>query len=333
MFSTWLKRPTTAQEPVPRAESPVASDPATTVMLEAPATLVAGLAAGAASAFDIATRAARADGSFDAATVVADGLSDLDYSEAIVTPGFSAPERYAAGGDVGAWSDVYSCAATLGAAMAGVVPPDAAAIDAAPGAVEAFLEAARQRLPDNPQWLAGIQRGLRANVSERAVDIGELRTALGLANSTATSIERSAVASDGASVFVSYAHKDSETVETFVRALQRRGAGVWIDRKGIKPGSRAWGAEILKGMRGAQVVLLFASSNAMASDSVKEEIYLAKDLRKPILVARLDEVPFADDVHLFLTRTQHIAATTLSPIEFAATVVAALDMRNVSDLT
>ena len=123
MFSTWLKRPTTAQEPVPRAESPVASDPATTVMLEAPATLVAGLAAGAASAFDIATRAARADGSFDAATVVADGLSDLDYSEAIVTPGFSAPERYAAGGDVGAWSDVYSCAATLGAAMAGVVPP------------------------------------------------------------------------------------------------------------------------------------------------------------------------------------------------------------------
>ncbi len=102
---------------------------------------------------------------------------------------------------------------------------------------------------------------------------------------------------------------------------------MWIDRKGIKPGSRAWGAEILKGMRGAQVVLLFASSNAMASDSVKEEIYLAKDLRKPILVARLDEAPFAEDVHLFLTRTQHIAATALSPVEFAAAVVAALDVR------
>lgn len=262
----------------------------------------------------------------------AERLSDLDYSEAVVTPGFSAPERYSVGGDVGVWSDVYSCAATLGAAMAGMVPPGAADVSTTSGELEAFLDSARSRMPDRPQWHSGIQHGLRADVSERVASISELRIALGFANSTASPIERSAAASDGASVFVSYAHKDSETVETFVRALQRRGAGVWIDRKGIQPGSRAWGAEILKGMRGAQVVLLFASSNAMASESVKEEIYLAKDLRKPILVARLDEVPFADDIHLFLTRTQHIAAATLSPIEFASTVVAAIDMRKGSDL-
>jgi len=252
----------------------------------------------------------------------AERLSDLDYAEAIVTPGFSAPERYVAGGDVGAWSDVYSCAATLGAAMAGTVPP---VVATDPGAVAAFIETARLRMPDKRQWLAGIESGLRANVGERTADMGEFGSMLGLASSNAVPIERSAAASDGASVFVSYAHKDSDIVETLVRAMQRRGAGVWIDRKGIKPGSRAWGAEILKGMREAQVVLLFASSSAMASDSVKEEIYLAKDLRKPILVARLDEAPFADDVHLFLTRTQHIAATTLSPAEFAATVVAAID--------
>ena len=249
----------------------------------------------------------------------AERLSDLDYAEPIVTPGFSAPERYASGGDVGAWSDVYSCAATLGAAMAGSVPPEEAA------AIEGFLGAARQRMPDQGQWLSGLGRGLMAGVAERPADIGALRTALGLASQPAAApLERSTAASDGASLFVSYAHKDADAVETLVRALQRRGAGVWIDRRGIQPGSRAWGAEILKGMRGAQVVLLFASSHSMASESVKEEIYLAKDLRKPILVARLDETPFADDVHLFLTRTQHIAAGTLSPAEFAATVVAAL---------
>lgn len=256
----------------------------------------------------------------------AERLSDLDYAEAIVTPGFSAPERYRAGGEVGAWSDVYSCAATLGAAMAGALPPDAASTGASSRAVGVFLEAARLRMPDRQQWLAGIKRGLRESISERPPDIASLRSALGLGSSPATAAERSTTVSDGASVFVSYAHKDAEIVERLVRALQRRGAGVWIDRRGIKPGSRAWGAEILKGMQGAQVVLLFASSSAMASDSVKEEIYLAKDLRKPILVARLDEAPFADDVYLFLTRTQHIAASTLSPPEFAATVVAALDM-------
>lgn len=252
----------------------------------------------------------------------AERLSDLEYTVPIVTPGFSAPERYAAGGNVGAWSDVYSCAAILGAAMAGTVPPDPSTTGL--DAIQTFLETARQRMPDKSQWLTGIKRGLNADIKDRASDIGELRAALGFSSSPASPVERSATASDGASVFVSYAHKDSVTVETFVRALQRRGAGVWIDRRGIKPGSRAWGAEIVKGMRGAQVVLLFASSSAMASDSIKEEIYLAKDLRKPILVARLDESPFADDVHLFLTRTQHLAATSLTPVEFAAAVVAAL---------
>ncbi|MGE0855062.1 MAG: TIR domain-containing protein [Hyphomicrobiaceae bacterium] len=252
----------------------------------------------------------------------AERLSDLEYTEPIVTPGFSAPERYAAGGNVGTWSDVYSCAATLGAAIVGTVPPDPATTG--PDAIHTFLETGRQRMPDQSQWLTGIERGLGAGVKDRAADIDELRAALGLTSSPVSRGERTATASDGASVFVSYAHKDSVTVETFVRALQRRGAGVWIDRRGIKPGSRAWGAEIVKGMRGSQVVLLFASSSAMASDSVKEEIYLAKDLRKPILVARLDDTPFDDDVHLFLTRTQHLAATSLTPIEFAAAVVAAL---------
>ena len=102
----------------------------------------------------------------------AERLSDLDYTEVIVTPGFSAPERYASGGDIGTWSDVYSCAATPGAAIAGAVPPEAGA---APGAVAAFLDA------DRPQWLAGIEHGLRANIGERTADIGVFRSALGLA--------------------------------------------------------------------------------------------------------------------------------------------------------
>jgi hypothetical protein len=78
-------------------------------------------------------------------------------------------------------------------------------------------------------------------------------------------------------------------------------------------------------MRGAQVVLLFSSANAMNSDSVKEEIYLAKDLRKPIVVARLDDAPISDDVRLFLMRTQHINAVQMPAAAFGAAVIGALD--------
>ncbi len=252
-------------------------------------------------------------------------LSDMHYSQAVITPGFSAPERYFANGEVGAWSDVYSCAATLGAAMAGAPPPDSRQVAGASEAMAAFLATAGHRMPDQARWLAGIERGLSGGVEDRSNSIGELRAAMGFVQRAQLANAPEAARSDGSSVFVSYSHKDGETVEGYVRAIQRLGGGVWIDRKGIPPGSRAWGAEILNGMRGAQAVLLFSSANSMASENVKEEIYLAKELKKPIVVARLDEAPFSDDVMLFLTRTQHIAVAQMPAADFGAAVIQALD--------
>jgi serine/threonine protein kinase len=250
-------------------------------------------------------------------------LSDLHYAEAIVTPGFSAPERYRAGADVGAWSDVYSCAATLAAAMAGAPPPDARGMTAE--AMAAFLATAQFRMPRQARWLAGLERGLADAVDTRSSSVGELRAAMGFAVRAAPVEAPTEARNDGSSVFISYSHRDGEAVEAYVRAIQRLGGGVWIDRKGIQPGSRAWAAEILKGMRGAQAVLLFSSANSMASENVKEEIYLAKELKKPIVVARLDDAPFSDDVLLFLTRTQHIPATTMPAPDFGAAVIQALN--------
>lgn len=252
-------------------------------------------------------------------------LSDMQYPDAIVTPGFSPPERYLANGDVGAWSDVYSCAATLGAAMAGAPPPEVKLANGDKNAMAAFFATAAHRMPDKGRWLAGLERALSANVDARSSSVGELRAAMGFAARTPDIAAPAEARNDGSSVFVSYSHKDGEAVEGFVRAIQRQGGGVWIDRKGIQPGSRAWAAEILNGMRGAQAVLLFSSANSMASENVKEEIYLAKELKKPIVVARLDESPFSDDVLLFLTRTQHIPAAQMAAAEFGAAVIQALN--------
>ena len=251
-------------------------------------------------------------------------LTDMHYAEPILTPGYSAPERYTADGDIGGWSDVYSCAATLAAAMAGQPPP--------PGtkegmvALDAFLAAAGQRFPGREAWLNGVSLGLRHAPADRLATVADLRAAMGMAaragDASSASVE---TRNDGRSVFISYAHSDAEIVETLVRAIQRRGAGVWIDRQGIKPGSRAWGVEILNGMRGAQIVLLFSSARSMASDNVKDEVYLAKELRKPIVVARLDQSPFSDDILMFLTRTQHIPVSDMEPPAFAAAIVDVLN--------
>lgn len=250
-------------------------------------------------------------------------LSDMHYAEPIVTPGFSPPERYLANADVGAWSDVYSCAATLASAMAGAPPPDSRTMTQP--AMEAYLATAEFRMPGQARWLAGLQRGLSGAVEARSSSVGELRAAMGLATRAPEIAAPVAARSDGSSVFISYSHRDGDAVEAYVRAIQRLGGGVWIDRKGIQPGSRAWAAEILNGMRGAQAVLLFSSANSMASENVKEEIYLAKELKKPIVVARLDDAPFSDDVLLFLTRTQHIAATQMAAPDFGAAVIHALN--------
>ncbi len=256
-------------------------------------------------------------------------LSDPHYEQPIVSPGYSPPERYLDYGDVGAWSDVYSCAATLAAALAGSPPPEAVSRGDAKADMAAYLGEARRKFGDRSAWIEGVAIGMSPDLDERPATIPDLHAVMGLvgcdsASRSATATDALSARGDGSSVFVSYAHADSNSVETLVRALQRRGVGVWIDRQGIKPGSRAWGTEIVNGMRGAQIVLLFSSARSMASENVRDEIYLAKDLGKPIIVARLDQAPFNDEVLLFLTRTQHIAVNDMAPPDFAAAIIALL---------
>ncbi len=253
-------------------------------------------------------------------------LSDLHYDEPTVTPGYSAPERYAPNRDVGAWSDIYSCAATLAAAIVGAPPPDSSSPTTDQGTIAKYLDRAAARMGEARQWTVGLGHALRADANERPASIADMRAALALGVTKAkTGAANASPRGDGQAIFVSYAHADAASVETMVRAIQRRGAGVWIDRQGIKPGSRAWGNEILNGMRAAQIVLLFSSVRSMASDNVKDEIYTAKELAKPIVVARLDETPFSDEVLMFLTRSQHISVQTMAPAQFADAIVSLLD--------
>ncbi len=78
-------------------------------------------------------------------------------------------------------------------------------------------------------------------------------------------------------IFVSYAHKDKETVFPFISALQKR-FRVWYD-DGLHYG-REWDEEILQRLDGCAVFLFMVTENALASANCRDELHLARESGK-----------------------------------------------------
>jgi serine/threonine protein kinase len=250
-------------------------------------------------------------------------LSDIDYDTPVYTAGYSAIERYQRQGGLGPWSDVYSCAATFAAALTGLPPPQASDVPDTTSWSD-FFSAIDRASSTRQRWRDALAAALVPSVRERTASIGSLSEAMGL-RPVSRSRSDALSSADGRSIFVSYSRRDGEIVESCVKALQRRGAGVWIDRQDIAAGSPAWGGDIMRGIRASRIVLVFSSCHSMNSENVTREIYLAEKLRKKIVVALLDETPFGDDVSIFLTPSQHIRVADMDRTAFAGLIVQVLD--------
>lgn len=94
-------------------------------------------------------------------------------------------------------------------------------------------------------------------------------------------------------VFISYAHEDSDTASRIYSDLKNRGIGVWLDSQDLLPGQK-WEVEIKKVMRSCTYVIALLSDNSVSKKGfVQKELKFALDL--------LDEVP-ADDVFVIPVR-------------------------------
>lgn len=94
-------------------------------------------------------------------------------------------------------------------------------------------------------------------------------------------------------IFISYAHKDSDTVLPIISALQERGFRVWYDA-GIMAGTE-WPEYIAERLNGCANFVAFISKHASASHNCRREINFAINLRKDPLVIYLE-----DDVNMTL---------------------------------
>jgi hypothetical protein len=115
-------------------------------------------------------------------------------------------------------------------------------------------------------------------------------------------------------VFLSYAHKDNHRRKRVQKALEERGLSVWVDKRGIQPGS-LWQEAIQRGIDDSCCVVVILSPDALTSRHVAREINYAESQNKPIfpvLAGGNDKtaVPFA------LNDIQYVSIVKASKSEF-----------------
>ena len=88
-------------------------------------------------------------------------------------------------------------------------------------------------------------------------------------------------------LFISYAHRQSDTVLDTIRILHEKGWRLWYD-EGIPAGSD-WPANIAQHMQSCERVIFFLSERALASHNCYSEMKAAARMGKPILLVRLED--------------------------------------------
>src|SRR5215472_2310974 len=94
------------------------------------------------------------------------------------------------------------------------------------------------------------------------------------------------------SLFISYAHADSAFVDRLEADLQKEGFDPWVDRQRLKGGQR-WRRALQDAVKGAQVLLIVLSPDAITSENVQIEYDYVLELGKLVipLYYRQCEVP------------------------------------------
>ena len=104
-------------------------------------------------------------------------------------------------------------------------------------------------------------------------------------------------------VFVSYSHKDKETVYHIMDKLEGNGYRLWFD-DGIDYGSE-WADQIAKQISKCNLFLVFLSTNSLSKDSfVNKEIHFAVSEKKQILAIFIDEAHLESGLKLLIGEFQ-----------------------------
>ncbi|MBE6552539.1 MAG: TIR domain-containing protein [Ruminococcaceae bacterium] len=105
-------------------------------------------------------------------------------------------------------------------------------------------------------------------------------------------------------IFISYAHKDNNTVYPVIDRMQRDGYRVWFD-EGIDPGTE-WDETIAEKIDGCGYFVAFISNNYIDSANCKDELKYARDLGKKSVLIYLEDVILTKGMAMRMNRIQSI---------------------------
>ena len=88
--------------------------------------------------------------------------------------------------------------------------------------------------------------------------------------------------------FISYAREDIDFTRRLATGLHAEGILVWMDELHMKMG-RAWEDQVEVALRDAAAIIFIMSRVSIEADTVRDELSLAVDLKKPVLPVRIDE--------------------------------------------
>lgn len=115
-------------------------------------------------------------------------------------------------------------------------------------------------------------------------------------------------------LFVSYCHKDKQSVLPVLRFLQDEGIRIWYDT-GIDPGTE-WPEVIADHLDQSSVFLAFISPNSLESHNCRKEFNFAMMKNMPALIVILEPVQFTPVMKLQMASLQAIYYFECQPEEF-----------------
>ena len=105
-------------------------------------------------------------------------------------------------------------------------------------------------------------------------------------------------------IFISYSHRDSETVMKVIKYLQERKFRVWYDG-GIEAGSE-WPEYIAGHLKNCECVLSFISEHFVDSHNCRRELIFAQEKRKPMMNVFISDVVLSDGMQMQLGLNQAV---------------------------
>lgn len=124
-------------------------------------------------------------------------------------------------------------------------------------------------------------------------------------------------------IFISYSTENADWANALCELIESNGFHCWMAPRDICPGAN-WGAEIVRGINEAKLMMLLLSTASNHSRQVAREVQLADSAQLGIIPILLEAIQPEGDFLYFIGNTQWLTAIGGAPQSHAATLLASV---------